>query len=85
MSAGLYSRDVVAKWMGKRVTELERMIREDGLPSVRLPARQKVRHKFSASQLVRWLNQRSNMAWTVELLREELDAINDQQEEEVVA
>lgn len=33
MSAGLYSREVVAAWLGKRVEEIERMIEEDELPA----------------------------------------------------
>lgn len=34
MSMGLYSREVVAAWLGKRVEEIERMIEEDDLPAV---------------------------------------------------
>jgi len=37
MSAGLYSREVVASLLGKRVEEIERMIKEDGL--LRCPCR----------------------------------------------
>jgi hypothetical protein len=73
MSLGLYSRDVVAAWLGKRVAELERMVAEDGFPAVKLPAAKRVRYKFSISQMVVWLNARSTAKWTIETLEAELD------------
>jgi hypothetical protein len=75
MSMGLYSRETVAAWLGKRVAEVDRMIREDGLPAVPVPSGKRIRHKFSASQLTIWLNQRATMRWTVDMLRDELDRI----------
>jgi hypothetical protein len=75
MSLGLYSRDVVAAWLGKRVDELERMVREDRFPAIQLPAPQRVRYKFSLSQMVVWLNERSTARWTIEQLEDELDRV----------
>lgn len=72
MSMGLYSREVVAAWLGKRVEEIERMIEEDGL-AVKMPSAERVRHKFSATQLTAWLNKRSNRRWTVEEVIAELE------------
>jgi hypothetical protein len=74
MSAGLYSREVVAKLLGKKVTEIERMIQEDGLPAVALKSGQRVRYKFAASMLLVWMNQHTrNQKWTIEMLIQELD------------
>ena len=70
MSVGLYSREVVAAMLGKRVEEIERMIEEDGLPAVKMPSAE---HKFSATQLTAWLNKRSNRRWTVEEVIAELE------------
>jgi hypothetical protein len=75
MSMGLYSRDVVAAWLGKRVDELERMVREDKFPAIQLPAAKRVRYKFSLSQMVIWLNERSNSRWTIAQLEAELDRV----------
>ncbi len=73
MSMGLYSREVVAAWLGKKVEELERMIGEDGFPAVPVPSGQRIRHKFSAEQMVVWLNKRGGVRWTVEQLINELE------------
>ena len=73
MSMGLYSREVVAAWLGKRVEEIERMIEEDDLPAVKMPSAERVRHKFSATQLTAWLNKRSNRRWTVDEVIAELE------------
>ena len=74
MSAGLYSREVVATLLGKRVEEIDRMIKEDGLPAVALKSGKRVRYKFAASMLLVWLNmQTENLAWTIEMLLQELD------------
>ena len=74
MSAGLYSREVVAKLLGKRLAEIDRMIAEDGLPAVEVPSGKRVRYKFAASMLLGWLNGRTrNHQWTLEMLIEELD------------
>lgn len=72
MSVGLYSREVVAAMLGKRVEEIERMIEEDGL-AVKMPSAERVRHKFSAPQLTAWLNKRSNRRWTVDEVIAELE------------
>jgi hypothetical protein len=75
MKAGLYSRETVAAWLGKRPTEINRMVEEDGLPAVKLGSALKVRYKFSAAQLQRWLNARSNVHWTVAELHDELSRV----------
>lgn len=73
MSAGLYSREVVATFLGKRVEEIERMIEEDGLPAVPVPGDKRQRYKFGATQLTAWLNKRSKGArWTVDEVIAEL-------------
>lgn len=73
MSMGLYSREVVAAWLGKRVEEIGRMIEEDDLPAVKMPSAERARHKFSATQLTAWLNKRSNRRWTVDEVIAELE------------
>jgi hypothetical protein len=75
MSLGLYSREVVAAWLGKRVAELERMVEEDGFPAIKLPSAKRIRYKFSVGQMVVWLNGRSTARWTVAELEEELDRV----------
>lgn len=75
MSIGLYSRDVVAAWLRKRVDEVERMIREDGLPAVSLPSAGRTRYKFSATHLAKWMSARSNVIWDATEIRRELDAV----------
>lgn len=78
MSVGLYSRETVAAFLGKKLDEIERMIEEDGLPAVPVPSASKVRHKFSAVQLLAWLNQRSRKRWTLSEVTAELDRCEPQ-------
>jgi len=74
MSVGLYSREVVAVFLGKKVEEVERMIDEDDLPAVPLMSEKRTRHKFSATQLTAWLNKRAKgQRWTVDQVIAELD------------
>jgi hypothetical protein len=77
MRAGLYSRETVAQWLGKKPTEINRMVEEDGLPAVRLGSALKVRYKFSAAQLQAWLNARSNVQWSITELHDELSRVQD--------
>ena len=73
MSAGLYTLEAVATFLGKKREEIKRMIEEDALPSVKLPSSQREGHKFSASQLAVWLNKRGATRWSVDEVIAELD------------
>lgn len=74
MRTGLYSLATVAKFLGKRPRDMERMIEEDGLPAVPVPGEEESRYKFAATQLCAWLNARSKgRRWTVEEVIAELD------------
>ena len=77
---GLYSREEVAAFFGKKVEDVKRMIAEDGLPVVVMPGKTRGRSKFSALQLWRWLNARSATRWTVEDVIAELERCVPSQE-----
>lgn len=84
MSVGLYSREVVAAWLGKRVDEIDRMTEDDGLPCVLLPSEKRTRAKFAASQLTDWLNARSKRRWTIHDVIAELDRCVPRAEDPVI-
>lgn len=74
MSAGLYPMSTVCEWLGKKPTEMARVIEEDGLPVIKVPTPQKQVQKCSLLALHRWVTKRSvNAAITVDDLEAELD------------
>ncbi len=74
MSAGLYPMSTICEWLGKKPTEMARVIEEDGLPVINVPTRQKQVQKCSLLGLHRWVTKRSvNAAITVDDLEAELD------------
>ena len=73
MSAGLYSREIVARFLGKRPRDIDRMIEDDHLPAVPVPGEKEVRYKFGATQLCAWLNESAKgRRWTLDELILEL-------------
>ena len=74
MSAGLYSLHVVAEFLGKRPEDLTAMIKDDGLPVIKVPTATRHAQKVSLLGLHGWLVKRSvNTPLTVDELEEELD------------
>lgn len=74
MSAGLYSLGVIAEFLGKRPEEISTLIKDDGLPAIKVPTPTKNAQKVSLLAFHRWLAARSlNDPLTVDDLEQELD------------
>jgi len=73
MNAGPYARATVAEFLGIREEHVGRLIREDGLPTLSIPAKTRPAEKITLLGLHRWLHGRSrNAALTVDELELEL-------------
>lgn len=84
MKGALYTVADLAIWMRCERSEVERLVREDGLPVVEFPGRQRPKWKFSPTQLCEWLNARtlgSAKPWTPDTLIQDIDrAVNGARE-----
>jgi hypothetical protein len=56
---GLQTRAAVARFMGVEAEDVERMVRLDRMPHVRVPAETRVTFKFFLPDLHAWLVERS--------------------------
>ena len=73
MNAGPYARATVAEFLGIREEDVGRLIREDGLPTISIPAKTRPAEKITLLGFHRWLQGRSrNAALTVDELELEL-------------
>jgi hypothetical protein len=79
MSAGLYSKATVAKWLGKRQQEMDDLITSHGLPAVPVPSEQGYRDKIALHGLHGWLakQNKGGRFMTPEQLMWELDRCED--------
>lgn len=75
---GLYTVAEIARYFGSRPQEVARMIREDALPAVELPGKEKLVKKITLHGLHGWLAARhSGSAFmTVDQLAAEIAAAN---------
>lgn len=80
MSAGLYSFETVAAYLGVRRDGLQQLIDEAALPAIKLARGKIVKQKFAASALVKWINRNTTVPLTVDELREELDRVEGRRE-----
>jgi hypothetical protein len=79
MSAGLYSKAHVARWMGKRPQEIQRLIDSEGLPAVPIPTENGNVDKITLHGLHRWNSERAKGGkfMTVEQLAAEMEMCRD--------
>jgi hypothetical protein len=75
MSAGLYPKSTVAKWLGKRPQDIDDLITNHGLPAVPVPSEQGMRDKIALHGLHGWLakQNKGGRFMTPEQLMWELD------------
>ena len=79
MSCGLYTVGEIARYLGMRPQEVARMIRDDGLPSVKLPSARKQVVKITLHGLHGWMSERhtGGAFMTVNQLATEIAAANE--------
>ena len=53
--SGLRKRSEIARYLGKPPEEVDRMMKEDGLPYLRLPGKEKPAPRFRLRDFHRWL------------------------------
>lgn len=73
MRGTLYPVADLAVWMRCPREEVERLVKDDGLPIVDLPGGTRPKIKFAPRALCKWLNSRSTEAWTIDELIEDID------------
>lgn len=59
MSGGLYSKAAVARWMGKRPQDIQKLIDQDGLPAVPVPTDTRLEDRIPLHGLHEWCRARS--------------------------
>jgi hypothetical protein len=79
MSRGLYTVAEIARYFGSRPQEVARMIKDDGLPVVKLPGEKKPVRKITLHGLHAWMSQRHDGVafMSVEALAAEIEAAQD--------
>lgn len=75
MKASLYSKAVVARWMGKRPQDIQGLIEKDGLPCIPVPCDTGPQDRITLHGLHRWCAGRSKGGafMTVDELAHELE------------
>lgn len=75
MKGSLYSKAVIARWMGKRPQDIQDLINNHGLPAVPVPCESGTQDRITLHGLHRWCAERSKGAkfMTVEELAHELE------------
>lgn len=75
MRASLYTKAVVARWMGKRPQDIQELINSHGLPAVPMPCESGTQDRITLHGLHRWCAERSKGSkfMTVEELAHELE------------
>jgi hypothetical protein len=73
MRGTLYTIADLAIWMRCERSEIERQIKEDGLPALNLAGKERPKVKIAPRHLCEWLNARSSMAWSVDELVLDID------------
>lgn len=74
-SGALYTVADLAVWMRVDREEVERMIAEDGLPTVTLAGDKRPKVKIAPRHLCDWLNGRSTVAWRIDDLIADIDRV----------
>ena len=59
MSAGLYTKAHVARWMGKRPQDIQALIDRDGLPAIPVPSETRQDDRIPLHGLHRWCSARA--------------------------
>jgi hypothetical protein len=73
MRGTLYTVADLAIWMRCERSEIERQIKEDGLPTLNLSGKERPKVKIVPRHLCEWLNARSSMDWTIHELVLDID------------
>lgn len=75
MKGSLYSKAVIARWMGKRAQDIQDLINNHGLPAVPVPCESGTQDRITLHGLHRWCAERSKGAkfMSVDELADELE------------
>lgn len=82
MKVSLYSKAVIARWMGKRAQDIQELINNHGLPAVPVPCDAGTQDRITLHGLHRWCAERSKGAafMSVDDLAHELELCDADQE-----